>query len=416
MTEINPGVTMFGKWSKSYFYLFISILISFVPYEFSVAQDQDVDITVTPTSILEDSQILSISGLGIDTDGSGAVLVSLTIDNLSDQRAENLFLEIIISAGKVGTILEYTQESHRPFSLRPFQSVYITNNDVANEVFPGINETISFEGGLTPEGEDLIGDISGSTSLPRDTYTLEVNIFTVSDANGKTILASDVANIGGSSVGVGEEGSSETTIEESEVILRTPGDVVGVSAQITNPYPQFSWEGESTARYRLLVVEDNNQESPESLIQSAKSSAPISEAGSLLEYENLDTYVQGTSFQFPSSGVQPLESGKTYYWQVITTVRTSGDQKEILSEIWNFTLNDQSETSSPSSDPQISEDIERALVELIGQESFNELEERGYSLESIEYDGQQFSGTSAAILLEELLQKIRDEEIILQEN
>lgn len=402
---------MFERFLKSLTIVLILFIGNVVPNK--LVQAQELNITVEPSAILADAEILSLTELGVNTDGSGPVLVSVIIENLSDQKAENLFLEIVVSSGKEGTILEYTQDSDRPFSLRPFQSVYITNNDVANEIFPGIEESIGFDGGLTPQGEDLIGELSGSTSLPQDVYSLEVTIFTFSDARGRQNLATGIAEIGGSSTG------AKAVIEDSEIIPRTPGDAIGSESMITNPYPQFSWEGSTNISYRLIVVEDNGQDSPESLLQSAKSSSPLSEGGSLLEFENLDSFVEGTSFQYPSSGVQPLERGKTYYWQVSALKQSSSDRSEVLSEAWSFTLNDptdQSSSGSPNENVTISEEVRTALIELIGQESFEQIQERGFTLESIEYDGQQFTGPAAALKLEELLQKIRDEKIVIQGN
>lgn len=392
------------RYMKTLITTLLLFLVSVVPNQFVNAQQVSLD--VEPSAILENAQVLSVSGLGISTDGSGPVIMSLTMENLTGERIDNLFLEIIVSAAKQGNIVEYTQDSDRPFSLRPFQSVYITNNNLANETFPGIEESVSFSGGLTSAGDDLIGNLSGSTTLPRDTYAIEINLFKMTDAGGRTNIASDAAEIGGGrNVGA--------SVEESEIYLKVPGDVLGSEAEITNPYPQFSWEGQNNVSYRLLVVEQNPQDNPESLLQSAKSSNPFSEGGSLLEFENLDVIVEGTSYQFPSSGAQPLEEGKTYFWRVITTIQSSGDTEEISSEIWNFTLKNQSQ---PTPDTPVSDELEEVIVELIGQESYRRLSESGFELESIEYDGQQFTGMAATMKLEELLQKIRDEELILDRN
>ena len=401
---------MFERFSKLLPTVLILLIINVVPEK--LVHAQDIDLTVEPSALIQDAQVLSFTELGVSTDGSGPVLVAVTIENQSDQLVEDLFLEIIVSSAQKGTLLEYTQEANRPFSLRPYQSVYITNNDVANERFPGIDETVSFSGGLTPQGDDLIGELSGSTILPQDTYSLEVTIFTVSDAHGREILASDVAEIGLT------RDARSGTIEESEIILRAPGDIIGNQTEITNPYPQFSWEGSGNVTYRLIVVEDNEQDSPETLLQSATSSEPLADGGSLLEFENLDTYVQGNDYQFPTSGVQSLERGKTYFWQVRSSIRSSSSQNVVLSEAWSFTLIDPAgQANTPSGqNAALSQETRRVLIELLGQESFRRLQEQGFRLEAVEYDGQQFSGASASLKLEELLQKIQDEEIILQEN
>lgn len=392
------------RYIKTYATTLLLFLVSVVPNEFVNAQQVTLD--VEPSAILEDAQVLSVSGLGISTDGSGPVIMSLILENLTGERIENLYLEIIVSAAKHGNIVEYTQNPGRPFSLKPFQSVYITNNNLANETFPGIEETVSFSGGLTDAGDDLIENLSGSTTLPRDTYAIEVTLFSMTDAKGRTNLASDAAEIGGGR-------NVKAFVEESEIYLKVPGDILGSEAVITNPYPQFSWEGDNNVSYRLLVVEQNPQENPESLLESAKSSRPFSQGGSLLEFENLDVIVEGTSFQYPSSGAQPLEEGKTYYWRVVSTIQSSGDTEEIASEIWNFTLKSQTQ-STP--DTPVSDEVEQIIVELIGQESFNRLSESGFELESVEFDGQQFTGMAATMKLEELLQKIRDDELILDRN
>jgi|TARA_R100000455_G_scaffold29543_1_gene19746 hypothetical protein len=395
---------MTERWKKLPLVLIVLTLCCVVPTNIVFAQSVNLD--VEPSSILENSQVLSLTGLGIDAEGNGPSLISATIENLTGEKIDNLYLELIISAAKVGTIAEVTQSSSRPFSLSPFQTLYFSNNDLANERIPGISTPVTFSGGLTTEGDNFLSNLSGSTSLPRDVYSLEVILFRVTDARGRENLARDVAEIGG-----GDSGA--LSFDESEIYLKSPGDVAGSLAEITNPYPQFSWEGNTGVTYRLLVVEQTGQDSPESLLQSAKSSSPIGEGGSLLSFENLDVIVEGTSFQFPASGAQSLEAGKTYYWRILKTVQSSGDSEDVSSEIWSFTLKDASKVTATL---PVSQEAEQAIVELIGQEAYQSLKNRGFTLESLSYDGQEFTGTAAGIKLDELLQKIRDEDIIVAGN
>jgi len=133
----------------------------------------------------------------------------------------------------------------------------------------------------------------------------------------------------------------------------------------------------------------------------------------LLSFENLDVIVEGTSFQFPSSGAQSLEPGKTYYWRILKTVQSSDDNEDVSSEIWSFTLKDASKVTSSL---PVSQEVEQAIVELIGQDAYQSLKERGFTIESLSYDGQEFAGPAAGIKLDELLQKIRDEDIIVAGN
>ncbi|MEX0608403.1 MAG: hypothetical protein WEA79_02135 [Balneolaceae bacterium] len=387
-------------WSNKVFVSLLLLMLWVVPSQPVFSQNSQVNLEIELSQVLENSQVLSLTGLGLNTDGSGPVLISGFLENLTQESIRNLYFEFKMRGAKVGTILELTQKNSRPFSLGPNQSVYATNNDLANDRIPGIEENISFNGGLTSAGEGMINNLSGSTSLPRDIYTIEVSVFQVTNEMGRQALASASAEIGG----------GLSFFDASEIYLKSPGDVAGTEAEITNPYPQFSWEGESNTTYRLLVVESNGEDSPESLLQSAKSSSPTSSGGSLLQFENLDVLIENDSYQFPSSGVQALKKGKLYYWQVITTVQMSGDTEERSSEIWSFSL-----SGTESGGVTIPEDqnVREVLLQLLGEERYNRLNESGYKLGEIEIDGQIFSGPIAAQQLEMILEKIRNEQIIL---
>lgn len=393
---------MFERSIKNPFVAFLLLMFGVVPNETIYAQD--INLQLEPSAALENTQVLTLTGLGFNIDASGPVLISGFLENMTGESIDNLYMEIKVNAARAGDIIELRSYSTMPITLEPYQSVYATNNDLASGRIPGLDQEIQFSGGFTPEGEDFFDNLSGSTSLPRDIYTVEVIIFRVTNANGRQDLTSSVVEIGG---------GLTSSLDENDIYLKTPGDIVGSPAEITNPYPQFSWEGANDVSYRLLVVEDNGQDSPESLLQSAKSSSPTTEGGSLLEFENLDVLMDGTSFQFPSSGAQSLQQGNTYYWRVITDVQSSGDVEEISSEIWSFRLADASQSAES---PPLSEEVEQAIIELIGQDAYRQLKDDGFSLMAIEYNEQEFTGPAATMKLEELLQKIRDEEIILGDN
>ncbi|MFP8489486.1 hypothetical protein ACKGJO_10370 [Gracilimonas sp. Q87] len=378
------------------------IIMAIVPIRKSVAQN--ISLQLEATSLLDNTQLVSFTDLGIDNEGSGPVLITGFIENLDPEPINDLFLEIKIRGTRSGTLVELRSLSDLPISLEPYQSLYITNNDIARKRIPGIDQRIDFSGGLTPEGENLFDRLSGSTTLPRDIYSVEVVIFKVSDAFGREDLARDVVEFGG---------SAARTFEESEIYLKSPGGQVGSRSEISNPYPQFSWEGENNISYRLVVVEQNRQDSPESLIESAFSTMPMNEGGSLLEYENLDVLVTQSTYQFPSSGAQPLQPGKTYYWQVQTSLQRSGDTERVSSEIWSFTLGGSVENVNA---PPITSEAEDALIALIGENAYRQLQSEGFELTGIEYEGQEFTGPAATVKLEDILQLIRDKKLILGSN
>lgn len=353
------------------------------------------------SDILSNSQFIGLTNLGLDSEGRGPVLVSGYIQNQTNEVVSDLFIEARIFAGKIGEIVNITSRSGFPFSLQPMQSVYVNNNIISQDGgVPGISETVKIDAELTPEGDEFIESLDGSTTLPADIYTVQVIIFQNTNESGRVDLASVTTEIGG---GV-------PVSESVDFFLRTPGDVTDANVEITNPYPQFSWEGEQGIEYRLLVVKGSDTDSPESLLQSARSSAPPADGGSLLQYENLDVEVVGESFQYPSSGAQPLEPGQTYYWQLSTSIQSGVNFEERTSEIWSFKLSEPETTDAPIT---ITEETKKAIVNLVGNGRFENLLSSGYTFQSFQIDGVTYSGNQASIILAELLRKIETGEIVL---
>ncbi|MEQ9092261.1 MAG: hypothetical protein RIE52_14300 [Balneola sp.] len=380
--------------------LVLLAVFAFVPNKKIIAQDQIVSIQIDVSDVLSNSQFIGLTSLGLDSEGRGPVLVSGFIQNEKNEVVSDLFLEVRVFAGKVGEIVNVITMPGFPFSLQPMQSVYVNNNTLSEDGVPGITETVKFDGGLTTEGDKFIESLDGSTTLPADIYSIEVIIFQNTNENGRVDLASVTAEIGG---GV-------PVSESVDFFLRTPGDVTDANVEITNPYPQFSWEGEQGIEYRLLVVKGSDTDSPESLLQSARSSAPPADGGSLLQYENLDVKIVGKSFQYPSSGAQPLEPGQTYYWQLSTSIQSGVNFEERTSEIWSFKLSEPETTDAPII---ITEETKKAIINLVGTGRFESLISSGYTVQSFQIDGVTYSGNQASIILAELLRKIESGEIVL---
>src|SRR5690554_3814307 len=388
------------KSKRNVFLGIITLWISVIVPQINVhAQGEVLSIDIDVSAQLANSQVISLSSLGVDAKGSGPVLISGVIQNLTTEMLSNLYFEFSIASGKRGEIVYFKQKNGFPFSLAPMQTVYVTNNAIKQESIPGISEQLSFNGGLTPEGDNLVENLDGALTLPPDTYAIRVTVFQITDALGRQDLATSTAEIGNTS-----------SPEASDIFLRTPGDVIDGNVEVTNPYPQFSWDGELSAKYRLLVVKDSGEGSPESLLESAKSTLPINEGGSLLAFENLDVIVEGNNYQFPASGAQPLEAGHTYYWQIITSIKAGAGTIENASEIWSFKL---SEAGSETSPALLDADLKRSIIKLIGESRYNQLQNAGFNIQGLEIDGVPVVGPQISIKLAEIIRKIEDGDIIL---
>lgn len=392
-------------WCKTIFVSLLVLLVSIVPTNTVFGQSDILTLDINLSPALENAQVLGLTSLGIDNRGSGPVIVSGSLINNTSEKLSNLFFEFLIQGGKIGTIAQLTQQAAYPFTLDPGQVVFGTNNDIDNEQLPGIDETMRFDGGLTPEGEDFIESLGGTTTLPSDIYTFSVTVFQVSNALGKQVLATQTVELGGSEDGI--------VIDEKSVTLKNPGDVIGEEVNITNPFPQFNWEGDAANTYRVIVVRSNGQDSPESLIETAKSSDPTNLGGQLQQFENLDLTVVGNSLQYPTSGAQGLIAGQTYFWQVSTNVQTAIEIEELTSELWTFKLLSPGQEATLS---QIDQETFEALIALVGESEYATLSENGYSFEGIEVNNQIISGATAILLLEEIFEKIEDGTIILNSN
>lgn len=369
------------------------------------AQSDKVTLEFSLSPVLEQAQVLGLSSLGVDTEGGGPVIISGSLVNNTTERLENLYFEFDVEAASYGVLARIRQQAAYPFSLNPGQVVFATNNDIQNEEIPGISDRMKFDGGLTSTGENFVEDLSGTT-LPNDQYSFAVRIYQVTEEGRRELLANETIQLGGN---ISEGG----VVDELTILLRTPGDLVGAEAAITNPIPQLSWEGDASLNYRVLVVSGNGADSPESLLESAKSSEATNMGGSLLQFEYLDQNIRGNSLQYPTNGVQALVPGQTYYWQVVTSMNTALGTNEVVSEIWEFTLVD---PGSESNVVEVDQETVQAIVQLIGQDTYNLLLETGYSFENIEIDGQVYTGIVGVQKILELIEKFQNGDLVIEGN
>lgn len=342
----------------------------------------DIDIDET----LRNSESINFQSI-IASNWQGPRLFQMYLqNNNTSEHMHDLYMRIVMESNNRGRLVELEQVSGRPFSLNPGQQVVASNNNISRGL-PNVEEAIIFDGGLTESGKDFVNKLKGLTSLPPDEYQVTVEIY--QESVGGTLLASESAEIG------------KSIVEDTyDFYLLSPGDEVGSEASISNSYPNFQWEGATGARYRLLVVEGREDDTPQSLMDGAASTDPIqvneSGDGSLVDYEMLDVIIDQSSFQYPTSGVQELESGQRYYWRVINQLRTANGVETRESEIWSFTIEGQDTRTVDQS-----AEVARVLQQVLGNQ-FQQMQQDGYSFQSIVIDGQTYQDTEALQKLMEL--------------
>jgi len=374
------------------------LLVTAIPVR---AQQAQLSLDIQVNEALANSQSIDVQSLVSNT-GNGPTLFQIYLENENPtEYANNLYLEVIIRSDKVGEIAHATQVDGQPFSLSPGQKVYATNNSISKGL-PGIEEAIQFDGGLTQAGKDFVSNLQGNT-LPADRYSVEINVY--QGGPQQTKVASAKAEVG-------------THIVEAtnDFYLLSPGDVAGSNTTISNTYPNFQWQGQTGTSYRLLVVEGKEDDSPQSLLEGAASTPPqngTTKPGSLVDYEMLDVIVDGSNYQYPSTGVQDLEPGKTYYWRVIQRLKTGNGIDKKKSEVWSFSLaNHQKSVVAAQDNGKFS----NALKTVLG-DKFQEFSQEGYSFKSVKIDGKIYRGGQALQRLLDLSRQAEqgDVSIVIEE-
>ena len=270
--------------------------------------------------------------------------------------------------------MESHQRNDVPFGLLPGQSASVSNIDLSMGRLPNTRNRVVFNGRLTSDGRALFNRLRGVTSLPADEYTIEVRLYQRNNSvNGGILVGSSSVTLGGNLID-----------SDLSIYLLSPGETVGSGVTISNPYPEFRWEGQQGQTYRLVLVEAVAGEDPQALLESAISTAS-SRGGAerLLEHEYLDVQVDGTSFSYPSFGTKSLQPGKRYYWQVYTELQTTSGVRERASEIWSFTMRDSRESVAGV---EIDDELSELLISIIGTVKTERIIREGFSLFEIEID------------------------------
>lgn len=388
---------------KSFIRTCLLMVLAVTP-AFAQQNPGDVFVDIRLTEAVTKAQVLSLSTLGVDVRGRGQRVMELVVQNRLNQPVGNLYFHITVSSSTVGLIAEIDSKADSPFSLRPNQ-LMVTDNNRLHDGLPEIPEYVHFEGDLTSDGKTFVESLDGATRLPDAVYTVVLSIYQGGNRlTGGRVIANVTQSVG-----------SRPITNTVDFNLLTPGGPLGANEIIATNQPSFRWDGPSNTEYRLILVQDPGRgQTPESLIQAAISTEPVSgqaAVGTLLEFEFLDVVISSNNYFYPAAGVKRLQPGFKYYWQVIARIRTSRGIDNRPSGIFEFTLsnpqaaqNAEVQSAALPLASSISPEVAAAIQNLI---------QSGFKMDKLMVDGRELTGPTLQAFLEEFVEKIKRGEIVI---
>ncbi|MBN1482963.1 hypothetical protein EH223_13595 [candidate division KSB1 bacterium] len=281
----------------------------------------NVTITATPQS--SDVQTFMLSDFNFAGRGTSAtVLFRLDIQNTTTEPRE-CELEIQIVAANQGLIASGRTKSFIVEEMGKPQ-ITITNQNLFGEAHRFRLQNYQIEAA----GNELSSFLLSTGRLPADSYIFRFFLYEMDGA-----MSPATAEI------------RFVLTNPNTLDLISPGVVANAAQEglIYTPYPLFRWESDISV-FKLIVSERlpdaQDDLSPEEIMQQHV----VFEHTLMVEQnESLADVPQGeripsTLYQYPVAGARLLEEGKTYYWQLIGLVKSSGEPLEIPSEIWKFRI------------------------------------------------------------------------------
>jgi len=285
----------------------------------------------------------------------------------------------------LGTIIESTQNPSTRLVIRDGQTMRFSNIDVIWGTISGQSVRPRFDFRLTSKGRDLLNQLQSGAVPDADIFSVEL---VLKDADNHSAKLSSI------------ETELETGIPR---LFRTIGPVSSNQAflrniDLENQVPEFRWSGPERHRYRLIVVEANGRQQAEARL-SRRFAQPYNQNRFHEPGENiiLDVMTANRVFAAGDNLRSVFEPGSQYYWQVGTTITTVRSQRDIRSNVWDFTTKEAS-----------TNELIALLTFMIGEERVQQMVNEGYVLDRIELGDEIYSAEEAVNVLREMRNKIEN--------
>jgi len=350
-----------------YFFKFSLLLVWLFLMSFSVFARGDIRVTLE--TYMPDGGIMYLSDLGLTDVTHAPLLFSLTIENTYPAEKE-----IIINFGIRRAADVLIDGETKPFSIVGATGgspgrIYLTNQNIFAEGMEYSLQNID----ITDATSALTDAILATGKLPAGVYEFYVKIYNAQD---HSLVAEDSKSL---SFG------APTLLD-----LVSPGAPAsqGQVPEIYTKMPFFQWDSDAS-KFEITVCEK---------MQSNTDAQDV-----MRNEPRLKTVVENRNYlQYPADALE-LQEGKTYFWQVVALIPSSGGETRLESEIWGFRVADVSGGSSSAEHQQLMS----LLQSMFDSQNFAALFGEGGPLE-----GFQFTGTAVidgtAISLQDLTNLLND--------
>lgn len=358
---------------KPIFWLLLGILLLSPAITFSQISDT---VTVDLQLFIPDAGIFFLNDLNLTNLGNAPLLFAITIDNYFAY-AKELVLHFGIRRGDE-ILIDGTTE---PFMINPFPGkIYLTSQNILSEGDQYSLQNVE----ITDATDELKNTILSQGKLPTGVYQFFIQI----DYEKYNI-------------------SQRVVIDEEDITINAPttldliapgqpadnGDVI----ELYTTLPFFQWHS-NASQFRITVCE--------------KLPTNVSPSDAMNNEPRIQQVIDNFSFfQYPASGVWPLEEGKTYYWQVAAIIQSTSGPVDLESEIWGFKIGNLSGGSFSLEHQQLL----AYLLSFFGEAGLGELFEAGGALDGFTFTGVMLNNNSTMTMddLNALIQKLISKKITI---
>ncbi|MBC7188505.1 MAG: hypothetical protein H5U38_15890 [Calditrichaeota bacterium] len=342
------------------------------------------------TGLFTDVRTFYLADLDLTRSGTGTPIFWAELRNTSPV-AQQIYIRVQLASQEFGLLAWGKTDT---FTLGPAEVLRLDNLNLVREGGRFSFVEYDWNRQVATELQDYL---FAHGKLRPDIYTLTIEVYDAwsTSMHDDASLSMDITN--------------PSTLDLVAPGARVEGEDLPLVYTI---WPVFLWESDIDL-FRLVVAEKPVDvhvpidASPEQILQDQvrlSTYLRVHRGPGAPPPSSPDTVVvPSTFFQYPETGVLPLQEGRTYFWRLTGLVPTSGTTVEMESEIWGFKV---ATLSAGDTSPEHLQLLAQ-LHSLLGDEVAEALFAAGGPLYGCRFTGLVQDGEGRAMTVAELVSLVR---------